>query len=117
MTPAPHDMPVLDAFPVSEYPGHWEARFPDGVRTYPSRDAIRLAAARIGAAVRYHDQPLRSGPPSMVSGAIGVTKALTGAAGTLSSPDRPSPQPVRGTARGRAIPVARPRAVLPRTRP
>jgi hypothetical protein len=60
-------MPVLDAYPLSGvFEGHYRASFPEGERTYPSASAIRLAAARIGAAVRIHDRA--SGPAADTSG-------------------------------------------------
>lgn len=59
-------MPVIDAYPVVPLRGdHWRARFVDGERTYPSRDSMARAAARIGTAVRFHE-PVRGSRSAQV---------------------------------------------------
>jgi hypothetical protein len=46
-------MPIVDATRVPIRGDHWRAAFPDGERTYPSRESMQRAASRIGIAVRF----------------------------------------------------------------
>ena len=53
MTPGLRTMPILTAYRAPGMRGHWYAAFPDGERTYPSQAAMRAAAFRAGAAIRF----------------------------------------------------------------
>ena len=53
MTPGLRTMPILTAYRAPGMRGHWYAAFPDGPRTYPSQAAMRAAAFRAGAAIRF----------------------------------------------------------------
>lgn len=103
MTPADRTMPVIDAYPVPALRGdHYRALFPDGEVTYPSRESMQRAGLRVGAAIRFHSEPvsLRPGPgvvprravgsngvkPSQETGSLGLDTRSASEVSPLRSP-------------------------------
>lgn len=92
--PAPRAMPVIEAWPLGGvFEGHYEARFPEGFRTYPSAKATVAAAMRIGSAVHFR-------PTSLSGAGISPSRPRTEAhdASPAAYPPRRSTQPVPASA-------------------